>query len=392
MKRITAYAIMSLIVMGGSMNCAEEKMVCKDGICSIEGNKNTAVVTEGKKVTTQENAINAVVEITAENFDAVIKKAQKPVIVDFYATWCQPCKSIKPIFAELAQQEKDWIFAAVDIDKNPTIMANCGVQVVPTFVIFKNGVQWGMIKGGLPKDQLMAEFKKAITIHQPVVLAQPNRTLELLIAVSQRNVDAVKKCVADGIDVNGIFEAPQGNMSALSVAVLTGTEEIIDFLISSGARMDKAVEESIKKQLETAVNMVAALQKNLDYAKHRIAHLPAPVKQIVKMNGPELSQQFMMAIANPALLKNLIDQGADVNLLFTLGKSQATPICLFIAVNNKEPLDMLIDAGALLSTEIIDEHGCKKSVEAGIKDDIEFMNKGAIKSRERLEYALSKKK
>lgn len=90
--------------------------------------------------------------------------------------------------------------------------------------------------------------------------------------------------------------------------------------------------------------------------------------------------------------KSCIDQGADVNTILTLGKNQITPICLAMIVSNKEAIDMLIDAGAVLSIEVINEHGSKESLEEGIKRDIENYKQGIIKSRERLTYALSKVK
>lgn len=388
MKKIIANAIITLMLTAGSINLAHQNGTCKDGVCYIEQQK-PAATSEEKKVTKQETAV---IEITAENFETVVKNAKKPVVIDFYATWCQPCKAIKPVFAELAQETKDWVFAAVDIDKNPTIMSACGVQAVPSFVLFKNDIQWGMLQGALPKEQLISEFKKIIALDQPVPRSQSDRMLELLMAISQRNLDAIKKSIAAGVDVNGTLETPQGNLCALNIAILSGTEEIIDFLMSSGALLNKTVEESTKNQIDTSASMTEMLQKNLDYIKNRIATLPAPVKQVVKISGPDLGKQFMVAMANPAELKKLIDQGADVNALFTFGKSQSTPICLAMVVNSKEAMDMLIDAGASLSVEIINEHGRKQSVEEGIKEDIANYNQGIIKSRERLAYALSKNK
>lgn len=391
MKRTITYAMISLVAMGGLMSYAEEKMECKDGVCSIESSKNAAVaVQEEKKVVPQEN----VIEITTDSFDNVVKNAAKPVVIDFYATWCQPCTAIKPIFAELAHEEKDWVFGAIDIDKNPTIMQNCGVQAVPTFIVFKNGIQWGMIKGGLPKEQLMQELKKIAAMEKPAERSQSQqeRMFELLTAINQRNSDAVKKCIAGGVDVNGLFESPQGSFCPLTIAIMSGTEEMIDILISSGARMDAAVQEASKKQIDASLSMTEALQKNFDYINKRIAALPLPIKQAVKISGPELGRQFMMAVSNGVELKKLIDQGADVNTILTLGKNQITPICLAMILDNKDAIDMLIDAGALLSLEVINEFGSKESLENGIKRDIENYRQGIIKSRERLAYALSKTK
>lgn len=96
------------------------------------------------------------------------------------------------------------------------------------------------------------------------------------------------------------------------------------------------------------------------------------------------------AFASSEQLKKLIDQGADVTVVFSLGKNQVTPLYMALAINNKPLMDMLIDAGANLSTEIVNEQGAKVSIENAIKEEIETSKQGMVKSRERLAYAVSK--
>jgi ankyrin repeat protein len=188
-----------------------------------------------------------------------------------------------------------------------------------------------------------------------------------------------------------------GNLYVLTIAIMSGTNEIIDLLMSSGACMDKTVEEATHKRIDDSLAMIEKIQNSFDYAKNNIAALPAPVKQVVKISGSELRQQFMTALGNmmggdSAELKKLIDQGADVNTAFVLGKSETTPLCLAVGLNNKEAIDMLVNAGAVFSIEIINEHGKKELLEEKMKREIAQSREEIIKCRERLAYALSKAK
>jgi len=73
------------------------------------------------------------------SFDGVISGADRPVIVDFYADWCGPCKRIAPVVAELAKQHAEIMFCKLNVDENPEIAAKYSVQSIPAFVSFKDG-------------------------------------------------------------------------------------------------------------------------------------------------------------------------------------------------------------------------------------------------------------
>ncbi len=80
-------------------------------------------------------------EIKQDEFDAIVNDNDKPVLVDFYATWCGPCKAMMPILesVEKSAEGEAYEFVKVDVDQSPDLSAKYGVMAVPTLAIFKNG-------------------------------------------------------------------------------------------------------------------------------------------------------------------------------------------------------------------------------------------------------------
>lgn len=89
------------------------------------------------------------------NFDTTVLKADKPTLVDFWATWCKPCLMIAPILDELSNEYGDRVsFVKVDVDQNPKTASKYGIMSIPTLLIFKNGEPVTHIVGLRPKDEL----------------------------------------------------------------------------------------------------------------------------------------------------------------------------------------------------------------------------------------------
>lgn len=86
---------------------------------------------------------------------------EKAVLVDFFATWCGPCKMLSPVLESVAEKMKDKVtIVKVDVDRSPDLAAKFGVMSVPTMIMFKNGRQVDAFSGYMPEANLMANIEK----------------------------------------------------------------------------------------------------------------------------------------------------------------------------------------------------------------------------------------
>ena len=108
-------------------------------------------------------ASDKVVELTDDSFETEVLKSSTPVLVDFWATWCAPCKAIGPLIDELAEEYDGKVkIAKVNVDDNQAIPGQFGVRGIPTLILFKDGQVVDQVVGAVPKNQLEGLLQKVL--------------------------------------------------------------------------------------------------------------------------------------------------------------------------------------------------------------------------------------
>ena len=97
----------------------------------------------------------SVVNVTKANFDE-IKNSEKPVLLDFYADWCGPCRMVAPIVHEIAEENPQYVVGKINVDDEPELAMAFDVMTIPTLVVLKNGEVINQVSGARPKAQILS--------------------------------------------------------------------------------------------------------------------------------------------------------------------------------------------------------------------------------------------
>ena len=103
---------------------------------------------------------SAVVHVTDGTFDGVVT-SERPVVVDFWAEWCGPCRAIAPMLEEIAREQGDQVtIAKVNVDEHPALAGRFGIRSIPTLMFFKDGALQETLVGVVPKPEILKRIER----------------------------------------------------------------------------------------------------------------------------------------------------------------------------------------------------------------------------------------
>ena len=101
--------------------------------------------------------------VTDSTFEQEVLKSGTPVLVDFWATWCGPCRMVAPVLEEIASEKDNVRVAKLDVDANPITAGRFGVRAIPTMILFKDGKEAQRLVGYMTKDRLLQQIQPHMT-------------------------------------------------------------------------------------------------------------------------------------------------------------------------------------------------------------------------------------
>lgn len=100
--------------------------------------------------------------LTNENFEVEALKCELPVLIDFYADWCGPCKMVSPLIDEVSEERSDVKICKVNVDSSPELAEAFGIQSIPSLVVIRDGKTVAQTVGAMPKEQLVGFIDEAV--------------------------------------------------------------------------------------------------------------------------------------------------------------------------------------------------------------------------------------
>lgn len=101
----------------------------------------------------------AAITLSNENFEKEVLQSDKPVLIDFWASWCGPCMMVSPLVEELAEEHPEYKFCKVNVDEQEQLAYQFKIMSIPTLLVYKNGKQVNQSIGAIPKNQILELLK-----------------------------------------------------------------------------------------------------------------------------------------------------------------------------------------------------------------------------------------
>lgn len=98
----------------------------------------------------------SVLTVNKDNFETAVQNSEKTVLVDFWASWCGPCRMVSPIVDEIAEENPQYLVAKVNVDEEPELAQKFGIQSIPTLIVFKDGEIADKMIGVRSKEQILS--------------------------------------------------------------------------------------------------------------------------------------------------------------------------------------------------------------------------------------------